>query len=196
MWGGWYDDHEYMSLMNKMRELCEGGMDTPDAEVAAFIDEKAITKGVAGGMEVLKSATRAIGLCGTPCDTYLTSDFDEVYGKYKACLFIEPAETELAYKYAKKAEASGTLVRRITAENPTVGADLHAWLKKNGVDIPVSRSAVVYRGKKYIMLYTPEDGEYDFDDRGKKNFVDLFTGEKVAFPRQISKAKCFLFERK
>lgn len=194
MWGGWYDDPEYMNLMKKMRTICGEGMDTPDAEVAAFIDEKSIPKSMQGA-KVACAAMRALGLSGAPCDIYLASDFNEVFDKYKACIFIEPAETELCGESVKKAEAAGKYVKRITAEAPVVEAELYEWLKGTCVDIPVSRCAVVYRGKKYVMLYTHEDGEYDFEDRGKKSFVDLFTGEKVTFPRQIPKAKCFLFER-
>ena len=194
MWGGWYGDSEYMALMKKMKELCEDGMDISDTEVAAFIDEKSVSMSKQGA-KVQCAAMRAIGLSGTPCDIYLASDFDSVFDKYKVCIFIEPAETALSSECVKKAEAVGKSVKRITAETLTEGAELHAWLKENGVDIPVSRSAVVYRGKKYVMLYTPEDGEYDFEDSGKKRFVDLFTGESVAFPLQIPKGKCFLFER-
>ncbi|MBQ7292193.1 MAG: hypothetical protein IJW79_00490 [Clostridia bacterium] len=195
MWGGWYSDPEYMELMKKMSELCQNGMDRPDADVAAFIDERAVTKGVTGGMATLQGAMRAIGLCGTPCDMYLTSDFDAVFDKYKVCIFIEPAETVLSCECAKKAEMAGRTVKRITAETPVLGAELHTWLKENGIDVPVSRSAVVYRSEKYIMLYTPEDGEYNFSDFGKSSFVDLFTGETVNFPTLLPKFKCFLFER-
>ncbi len=194
MWGGWYDDPDYMKLMKKMKELCEDGMDMPDAEVAAFIDEKSVLRSKQG-TAVPCAAMRAIGLSGVPCDVYLASDFDEVFEKYKVCIFIESAETELLCKCIKKAEHMGKAVKRITDGLETSGAELHAWLKENGADVPVSRSAVVYRGKKNIMLYTPENGEYDFEDGGKKTFVDLFTGETITFPLRISKGKCFLFER-
>ena len=194
MWGGWYDDPDYMALMKKMKELCQNGMDIPDADIAAFIDEKSVPKSKQGA-KVPCAAMRAIGLSGTPCDVYLASDFDAVFDKYRACVFIEPAETEFTNVCAERAESVGKAVKRVTAEMPTSETELQVWLKEKGVNIPVSRSAVVYRGKKYIMLYTPDGGEYDLEDNGKKSFVDLFTGETVAFPTQIPKAKCFLFER-
>ncbi len=195
MWGGWYNDPDYMALMKKMKELCENGMDTPDADIAAFVDERAIPKGIDGGTAAIKSATRAIGLCGTPCDMYLATDFDAVFENYKACIFIEAAETELLSACVKKAENAGKPVKRFAVGTQDSGKELHIWLKENGITPPVSRSAVVYRGKKYIMLYTPEDGEYDLEDKGKKTFVDLFTGETLRFPAKLPKYKCFLFER-
>ena len=176
MWGGWYDDPAYMDLMKKMMALYGGGMDTPDAEFAAFIDEKSIPKSKQGA-KVACAAMRALGLSGAPCDVYLASDFNAVFDKYKACVFIEPAETELCGKCVEKSEAAGKYVKRITADAPVAESELYAWLKESGVDISVSRCAVVYRGKKYVMLYTPEDSEYDFEDRGKKSFVDLFSDD-------------------
>ena len=68
-------------------------------------------------------------------------------------------------------------------------------LKENGVNVPVNRAAVVYRSKKYISLYTAEDGEYDFCDGGKRCFTDLFDGAQITFPAILPKGKFFLFER-
>lgn len=194
MWGGWYDDPEYMALMRKMKKICGGCMDIPDTEVAAFVDEKSVPMSKQGA-QTQCAAMRSIGLSGAPCDIYLASDFDGVFDKYKVCVFIEPVETKLSSECVKKAETVGKAVKRVTAEAPIEATELHAWLRANGVDVPVSRTAVVYRGKKHVMLYTPEDGEYDFEDKGQKSFVDLFTGESVSFPIQLPKGKCFLFER-
>jgi len=46
------------------------------------------------------------------------------------------------------------------------------------------------------MLYTAEDGVYDFTADGETEFHDLFTGETVRFPREMKKDVCMLFERK
>ena len=40
MWGGWYKDKEYMSIMKKSLEILSDGRDCPDNQVAVFIDEK------------------------------------------------------------------------------------------------------------------------------------------------------------
>ena len=195
MWGGWYDDPDYMALMEKMRELCQNGMDAPDTDVAVFIDEKAVTKGVSGGVPMTMKAVRETGLCGTPNDAYLMSDFDAVFDKYKACIFIEPAETELSCECAKKAISSNKALKRFTVGSEIHAEDIRKWLKDSLCDVGVNRNAVVYRSKKYLMLYTAEDGEYDFCDRGNRSFTDLFEGKKIDFPANLKKAKCLLFER-
>ncbi len=193
MWGGWYDDPDYMELLQKMQTLCQKGMDSAKAEVAAFIDEKSFSKTKEGRMAI-QNALRTIGLCGTPCDMYLASDFDKVFENYKACLYIEPAQTACLNTCMDKAVQTGKAVKKLAAFTQETGESLRTWLKENSVDVPVSRGAVVYRGKKYITLYTPEDGEYDFAVNGKKTFADLFTGQMVMFPAQLEKGKCFLFE--
>ena len=129
MWGGWYDDPNYMALMEKMRELCQNGMDTPDAEVAVFIDEKAITKGAPGGVPMTIKAVRELGLCGAPYDAYLMGDFDAVFYKYKACVFIEPEETELSRKCAQSAILANKALKRFSLNSQFSANDIRNWLK-------------------------------------------------------------------
>ena len=145
MWGGWYDDPDYMSLMKKMRELCQDGMDVPDSEVAAFIDEKAVTKGVSGGVPMTMKSVREIGLCGAPCDMYLMSDFEAVFDKYKAFIFIEPAETELSHRCAKKALSSDKAIKRFTVGSEISAEDIRQWLKDSLCNVSVNPTNVTGR---------------------------------------------------
>ena len=196
MWGGWYDDPDYMSLMEKMRALCDAGMDVPDTDVAVFIDEKAVIKGIPGGVAMTSKAIREMGLCGTPYDMYLMSDFNEVFDKYKACIFIEPGTTELSEACAEKAALKNMPLKRFDVSSEISAEGIRKWLEEIGCDIAVNRNAVVYRGEKYIMLYAPDDGEYDFCDRGNRSFKDAFDGENIEFPTRLKRAKCLLLERK
>ena len=120
---------------------------------------------------------------------------DETFEKYRACIFLEPTEVGRSQACVERAEAAGKSVLRVNLESEPSAAELREWLAACGVEVPASRCAIVYRGKKYISLYAPEDGEYDFCDKGKHAFRDVFTGETVKFPRQLTKADCFLFER-
>jgi len=194
MWGGWYADPDYMALMGKMMTLCREGMDIPDTEVAVFLDEDDhLRSGKFTG-----TTTRAIGelgLCGAPYDVYLMTDFDETFEKYRVCIFLEPTEVGRSQACVERAEAAGKAVLRITPESEPSAAELHDWLTTCGAEVPASRCAIVYRGKKYISLYAPEEGEYDFCDKGKRSFRDAFTGDTVTFPRTLAKADCFLLER-
>ena len=182
--------------MKKMSELCKGGMDIPDTEIAIFIDEKSIPFALVNCFKMRADSLRTIGLLGLPCDAYLTSDFDSAFEKYKACIFIEPADTELSDRCVKKAIECQKAVIRLKEDTPKSSIDMRKSLEAAGIKFNASRTAVVYRGKKYISFYTPEDDEYDFEDNGQKTFTDLFTGEQISFPTRIKKAKCYLFERK
>lgn len=190
MWGGWYADETYMSLFAKMQALCKDGMDTSDADVAVFVDEACICADQKASIPI-KKAIRELGLCGTPYDAYLMSDFYEVSKNYKACAFLEPTATPLSVTCKNEGAIP---VLQIRDQIPTQ-KDLRDWLKENGVNVPVNRAAVVYRSKKYISLYTAEDGEYDFCDGGERRFTDLFDGEQITFPTTLPKGKFFLFER-
>ena len=193
MWGGWYEDEDYMALISAMSTLCAQGMDTPDAEVGVFVDEDSIPI-VEHAPGITGAAMRALGLCGTPCDPYLASDFGEVFRDYKACILIEPAETALSRACVAAAEKASKPLLRIGGDVPSAEA-LRAWLSSVGVTLPVDRPAVVYRGMRYLSLYTPEDGEYDLCDGGVRCFTDLFSGERVTFPCRLAGGRCYLFRR-
>ena len=191
MWGGWYDDPRYMDLMKRMAELCEGGMDVPDSEIAVYVDESAMTE---TDDTHLPDAMRALGLCGVSYDAYLASDFEDTFRNYRACILVEPVATSLSDACAaRSAEASVPLLR--IQSNDVTAESLRGWLTSVGVAPSVSRRAVVYRGKKYLTLYTAEEGEYDFCDGERHTFVDLFSGETVSFPAELPKGKFYLFER-
>ena len=194
MWGGWYHDDDYMALMAKMQEIAEKGMDTPHCEVAMFVDEKAYAKAQCG--DIVPKIARAIGLVGAPYDIYLASDFEAVYRDYRACIIIRPTETELLTECIRKATDAGKAVKVITPDDRSIQPDiLRDFFKQAGVMPLTEQNAVVYKGARYVSLYTTEDGEYDFEVEGQKTFTDLFTGQTFCFPVRLSKFKCFLFRR-
>ena len=194
MWGGWYHDDDYMALMKRMQELVEDGMDEPLCEVALFLDERSYAK-VKASKTVAETA-RALGLTGTPHDVYLTSDFDRVYQGYRACVFAVPADSELVTASIKTATDAGKAVKVITdADLPLAAEELRAFLGEAGVTLYTDRRAVVYKGERFLCLYTPEAGEYDLEVDGKRSFTDLFSGQTLTFPTELPQYKCFLFRR-
>ena len=194
MWGGWYHDDDYMALMAQMQQLVARGMDKPVCDIALFVDEKSYAKAERGG--VVSETAKALGLVGAPYDAYLTSDFDRVYQNYRACVFAKPAESQLVDESVGKASAAGKAVAvRVDTDRPVSTEPLRDFLEASGIPLYTNRKAVVYRGEKYLCLYTAEEGEYHFESDGKTTFTDLFTGETLTFPATLSKYKCFLFER-
>ncbi len=192
MWGGWYEDGDYMALIERMNELCADGMDTPLCEVALFVDEKSLAATELGS--VIPNTARALGLVGAPHDVYLASDADAVYQNYKALIFAMPVETELIKHKIEQALAAGKAVKVIRSAD--IGTEeLRRFLAESRVTLFTDKKAVVYTGRRFACLYTPEDGEYDFEIDDKKTFTDLFTGRQITFPATLTKAQCLLFQR-
>ncbi|MBR5507795.1 MAG: hypothetical protein IKV88_07105 [Clostridia bacterium] len=194
MWGGWYDDSQYMELIHKMSQICEKGMDTPDVEVAVYVDENSIVK-TENADSQLQKVFRSVGLCASPYDAYLISDFENTFEKYKACIFVELAKTRPLEECIKKAQMSSKEVLIINDIVPTEN-ELYQWLKDAGIVSPINCPGVVYRGEKYISFYTSSDGEYDFCDRGVRVFRDMFSDKTISFPTRLSKGQFFMFKRK
>lgn len=193
MWGGWYGDEDYMALISAMSDLCGQGMDTPDAEVGVFVDEDSIPQ-AEHAPGITASAMRSLGLCGTPYDPYLASDFEEVFRRYKAFILIEPAETPRSRACAEAAARAAVPLLRMGSDVPSA-EELRTWLSAAGVTLPVDRPAVVYRGVRYLSLYTPEAGVYDLCDGERRCFTDAFSGETVTFPCSLQGGRCLLFLR-
>ena len=193
MWGGWYADDEYMDIIGRMGELCKNGMDKPDAEIGVYVDENSVICRKDANVYI-KEAMHSLGLCGSPYDVYLMSDFSETFDKYRACVLVEPTETSLSRSAAEKASAASKPTLKI-GDNVPNPEEMYEWVRNAGIVQPVDRTAVVYRGEKYISLYTPQAGVYDFCDGGKRSFVELFDGHTISFPTTLPKGKLLMFER-
>ena len=193
MWGGWYKDPDFMAAFKRMSEICADGMDTPVCDVAVFLDENSYLK--RNHRVVEWNTCNQLGLTGAMNDVFLASDFDAVYNKYKACVFVQPIETGLMSECIQKATESGKAVRVIGEEDDLTAEDFKAFLSGAGVEMPTPQKAVVYTGRRFASFHAHEEGIYDFTLDGRKTFTDLFTGEEISFPREIKNTVCWLFKR-
>jgi len=193
MWGGWFDDPAYMALMEKMTAVCAGGMDCPQSEIAVFTDERSMAK----SHGYMNGVLRSLGISGVPYDAYLASDFAAVADRYKAYIFLESRQSPLMNECIRRALAGGRALKILRPRDTDVTfTEWREFFRRAGVTAHTSRPAAIARGERYIMLYTAEDGVYDFTADGETEFHDLFTGETVRFPREMKKDVCMLFERK
>ena len=128
-------------------------------------------------------------------EVFLASDFDAVYDKYKVCIFVQPAGTELLTDCISKARRGGKAVKVIGESDGITSENFKEFFSASGVNMPTDGKAVVYTGKKFVSFYAHEKGVYDFTLDGKKAFTDLFTGEEIVFPREIKNTVCWLFSR-
>ena len=194
MWGGWYADKEFMQTFEQLGKICSGAMGVKASEVAVFTDENCYFK-LRGHRNKIWETCNAIGLSGVMYDIYLASDFDKVYTDYKACIFVEPTETQLLTDCINKAKENNLAVKVITDDDEVTSEFFREFLKSAGLHVPINRDAVVYETDKHIVFYAHEKGEYDFSSGGRKNFTDLFTGEEITFPYTINKTTCRLFKK-
>ncbi|MBR3835660.1 MAG: hypothetical protein IKJ69_02580 [Clostridia bacterium] len=195
MWGGWYDDPDFMSLFKRMSEICADGMDCPESEVAVFMDENCYF-GLPSHGNIAWNTCNALGLTGVMNDVFLASDFDKVYNDYKVCIFTEPTKTQLMTECICRAKASGKAVRVITESDARLTADdLKGFLMQSGIDVPTPQNAVVYKGKRFVAFHSHEKGVYDLTVDDRKTFTDIFTGEEITFPITTQKTVTYLFSR-
>ncbi|MBR4959824.1 MAG: hypothetical protein IKY52_02895, partial [Clostridia bacterium] len=182
MWGGWYDDDRYRTLLTECRRICDAAMDTDrssTAELAVFIDERAYAKdGCAAGMPY--SIRKNLGYIGSPYDVYMIDDYPAVKEQYKACIFICPAETVRMSEAIADAGAMGMV---ISGKNPDPAPELlRGFCRLHGVHLWCSRDAVVYGSREYLFLHTKDAGEYALNVPEGTTLTDCFTGETYASP--------------
>ncbi len=176
MWGGWYDDCRYQSLLQKCREIAVeslGADRVSRAEIAVFVDECAYSR--EGSVGHLSYAIRkTLGMIGAPYDMYLIEDYDAVKMRYKACIFIQPAPTE-AVTAAIADAADRALV--LTPTDVGISADaLRDFCKRHGVHIWCD-GAVVYGCGSYLFVHACRDGVHALSLPDGLILRDAFTGD-------------------
>jgi len=196
MWGGWYDDPDYMALMKKLRVLGEESLRMPRgsaAEVALIIDERALIT-VDSDENYLHDIVHrfmvTLGNTATPYDVYLSSDAEAVKDRYKAAICLLPCSDEALATFPEDRRLDVELVGRLPGEGELCG-----FFEKADITRYTDRRAVVYASESYICLHTVEDGEITLTVDGKTDLTDIITGEKVFFPIYANLGKTYLFSR-
>lgn len=185
MWGGWYDDPDYMEFMSSALKISKDSVGLPSnsiAEVAVFVDEESFAKNSDNeiGISVVNRTKRSIGLIGAPRDMYLTSDFDKVKEKYKAFISLVPAETEGSKAIRSYAKKNNISLFEVTMENANITpTELREFCKASGVFIYSQRDAVVYANESYLFVHTGEEGRQKISIPNQLfDLIDVFTGKK------------------
>jgi hypothetical protein len=199
MWGGWFKDEDYMKFMADSRKIYEASVKkdrSSDAEVVVFVDEKSYALFKENAGIAPDGAKRVLGLSATPYDIYLADDFESVYDKYKAIVFIIPAMTLQMESNIEKAKENNIPYLLYTPESVGMKPEeIMEFFKNSGVHVYANRPCVVYASQSHLFLHTAEEGEYDFNVEGIKTFTDIFTNEKYEFPCYLKSGQSYLFER-
>ena len=199
MWGGWFADPTYMSLMQSIRELFEQSRSLPmgsAAEVAVFVDEEvyASLQDVSVSAPVCSLIREALGMMGAPYDLYLTSDADDVIGRYKAIISLVPAPSGYADRLAALAYNSGKPYLEIGRENANItSSELRNFLRKADVFLWCTSEAVIYANQSYVFVHTVKDGLCELQIPGCRDLRDAFSGQMhpACFP--CKKGASYLF---
>ena len=184
MWGGWYDDPDYMKFMSDVSNITKSSENLSAksvAELAVFVDENSFAKNSDNdiGISVVNRTKRSIGLIGAPRDTYLTSDFDAVKGNYKAFISLVPAETEGSAAIRTYAEDNNIPLLEITPDNANItSSELRNFCKEAGVSLYSERDAVIYANESYVFIHTGEEGAQSLELPENFELVDVFSEKK------------------
>ena len=198
MGGGWYHYSPYMEMMKEFLEITKESLKkdmSSISEVALIADEKivpAIHNNKAHTLlDTLYYGRVPLGLMGTPYDTYLAEDFEDIKDKYKAFIILSPYINETLQKIIAK--TPNCLV--ITYENHDITTDeIRDFLRKQNVHLYSEKDAVIYANKSYFFIHTTAHGKAEIKmPKGKK--LKQIYGDNVDIENDIlPKHTGFLFE--
>lgn len=199
MWGGWYKDNDYMKFMETSRNIYKASMEkyrSSAAEIAVFIDEKSYALFQSNEATAPSNAKKVLGLTATPYDIYLAEDFNAVYEKYKAVVFIVPTETELSASNIETAKKHNLPYLLYTPQTTRMKPEeLMEFFTASDVHVYADSPCVVYASKSHLFLHTADEGEYNFTADENKTFIDVFTQKAYTFPCRLKAGQSLLFER-
>lgn len=198
MWGGWFADDAYMTLLKDLRVLFEKSASIPMhtvAQTAVFVDEEsyALMSDTSVSKNVCYHIREALGKMSAPYDIYLAADAPSVIDRYQAVISLVPIETPLSRRVKALAEQHGCALLEITGGNCGITpGELRAFLKNAGVSVYCDRDAVIYANSHFIFLHTAEDGEYTLQVENGGTLVDALTSAPFIQGQYRKKGKSFL----
>ncbi len=202
MWGGWFKDDRYMSLLQKMQQLSIESLEknmTSKAEVAVFVDENSIFNledSDNAYKNVVYEIREVLGKTGAPYDIYLSRDFKKVKDKYKAIISLVPFPTTLSDEIDNICKNNIPLLK-ITKDNFDITNDeLREFYKNSGVHIYCQKQAVIYANESYLFFHSAEDGIYSIDIPANKKLYEVFSNQEYSGSFECSKGTSRLYEIK
>lgn len=182
MWGGWYADEDIMNEMSVYKKIYDESIKDADrgskAQVAVFVDESAYKYLTECSLRNVAHVSREeLGFMGTPYDMYDVCDFEEVYEKYMAVIFLSGAKTEYMKKALSLCKENDMPYIMTTGlkERFTVN-ELRAFCKTNGVHIYCETDDIVYVNENYLCIYAVNGGEKTIELDREKAVKELLGG--------------------
>ncbi|MBP1583298.1 MAG: hypothetical protein J6866_05025 [Victivallales bacterium] len=207
MWGKWFDTPAIMRSMAEFHRLADMFLHEEDrssvAQCAAWIDEDAMVNASCDeDLTCSGHARGAIEQSGVPFDFYEIGDFPQQAGKYRAMLFIVPADSEAlrqAHEYCRHHGIPFLDVIGSHQVTPSAIRDLadlsDAFCYCRDQDV------AVYAGKNLIGICAPETGTYTLQIPEARRWIPLFvqhheefTGTKTVLSLEQSEVAAFFLQ--
>ncbi|MCR5485860.1 MAG: hypothetical protein K6F09_09730 [Clostridiales bacterium] len=204
MWGGWYDDADIMDEMSAFRSIYADSLKKKDraskAQVAVFVDESAVKFMTDCGLRnAVYDQRKALGFIGAPYDMYDISDFDEVFGRYKAVIFMTGIKTEgLKTGVTKCRKHRIPFLMNSSMHKSFSAEELRSFCAANGVHIYLATNDVFYKNDCYFAVHATEAGDktvtFPKETTVRALFGDKkeYSGKNITFP--MEKGETALFE--
>ena len=204
MWGGWYNDADILSLMRNMREIYASSLSDKNragkVEAAVFVDESMYKYVNDCGLRNAAHSMRAqLGFIGAPYDIYDVSDFEEVYGRYKAIIFLSELKTENMKRALDLCKGGGVKYISVSGSKKEYSAsELRAYCESRGVHIYCKTEDVFYINDNYFAIHSSEAGQKTICLDGEHSYRELLTddpltgkGDTVVIPMKANETKLF-----
>jgi beta-galactosidase len=163
MWGGWYADETIMKEMAEYRRIYSDSMNydrTPSAELAVFVDEtmyRYMTD--CGRRNAIYNQRKQLGLTGVPYVIYDLSDFDAVYEKYGAVIFMTDMKTGRLKSAAETCRRNKIpfLMNSDFKKEFTV-KELRSFCADSGIHSYCDTDDIIYVNSRYFAIHSSEGG--------------------------------------
>ncbi|MBR2037485.1 MAG: hypothetical protein IKA09_07110 [Lachnospiraceae bacterium] len=198
MGGGWYRYPLYMDMFTEFLKITKEAMNrdmSSVSEVAVIVDEAVIPFINEERQEDAKRTCygirKVLGLMGTPYDSYLAEDYQDIKDKYKAFILLVPRMSPAMKQIAD--ENHNCLV--ITPQNASIKTEeLREYCRSRGVHIYSEKDAVIFVNKSYLFLHTASVGRAELSiPQGielKQRYGEEIDIERTELPRYTG----YLFE--
>ena len=184
MWGGWYRDPVLMAQLGQMRTLYaeqDAGEERGAAELAAFTDESAYRYFTDHPLRGAAFRQRtALGFLGAPWDLFDVFDFEAVFQKYRAVVFLSAADTPPMRRALALCTERGLQYLAVSAAKPYyTPAELRAFCDAAGVHVWCRTDDVMYVNHRHLALHATGAGEKTVFLDGPRAYRELLAEDGI-----------------
>ncbi len=165
MWGGWYDHKSYRKEVRRCLSIFEkkrkNALDISPA-VAMFADGQSYHTQCVGNSFYRSPylVRNALGNAGVTYESYLLSDFEQVYKKYRAIVFAIPLMTAALQKAISICEKESIPYLLATTEKPSFStSELRTLADTAGAHVFSRDDDVIYCGRGLLAVHAATAGE-------------------------------------